>query len=146
MFAKYIRQDRAGFTLLEIMIALIIFSVGILGVASMQGTSILGNSKGRFISETTNITAGYLEDFLDRVKKKQYDDPALTDTDNNGAAGLDEQNAPDHGPITVDGYTLVWNVAEGSPFSGTKTIRIFATSPGGITNVSMDYMLANLGN
>ncbi len=45
-------SDESGFSLVEVLIALVIFAVGFLGVASMQQTSITGNSQANRISES----------------------------------------------------------------------------------------------
>ena len=69
---------QSGFTLLEVLIALLIFSVGILGVKSMQLTSIKGNSKANRITAASNVAVDQLETFL----ALDYSDPALDDDGN----------------------------------------------------------------
>lgn len=56
-------QRQTGFTLIEVLIALFVFSVGILGVGAMQLNSIKGNSHARRISEATNVAADQIEQF-----------------------------------------------------------------------------------
>ena len=45
--------DKRGFTLLEVLIAVSIFSVGLLAVASMQISAIGGNRLGNELSTAT---------------------------------------------------------------------------------------------
>lgn len=55
---------RAGFTLLEILISIVILSVGILGATAMQSASLNGEVLARNIGSGTNIAA----DALDRIQ------------------------------------------------------------------------------
>ena len=56
-------QCRKGFTLLEVMIGLIILSIGILGLAAMQITFLRGNSFSIMMTEATSIARNKIEDF-----------------------------------------------------------------------------------
>jgi prepilin-type N-terminal cleavage/methylation domain-containing protein len=64
-FEKERRQNgSAGFTLIEILIAMAIFSIGILGVATMQISSVNGNSHARKHLEASAFAQGQLESAL----------------------------------------------------------------------------------
>lgn len=52
---------QCGFTLLEVIIALFLFAIGILGVAAMQARAIQGNSSGMRLTEATNQAQIFLE-------------------------------------------------------------------------------------
>lgn len=54
----------AGFTLIEVVVALSIFSVGLLSIAGMQGTAIRANSRANTLSVATSIAQGVLEEIL----------------------------------------------------------------------------------
>lgn len=54
----------AGFTLIEILIAMAIFSIGILGVATMQISSVNGNANARKHLEASAFAQGRLESIL----------------------------------------------------------------------------------
>ena len=99
-----------GFTLLEVLIAMAIFAVGILAVASIQITSIKGNASSRMQTEATTLAVERLEWLI----ALPYDH-----------ADLDENNNPHQ---VIDGsYTIVWNVSDDIPINGTKTINITVT-------------------
>lgn len=51
-----------GFTLLELVIAILVFAVGILGIAKMQSLSVMGNSYGMHMSQAVNIAQDKLEE------------------------------------------------------------------------------------
>jgi len=135
---KYIVKDQVGFTLIELLIALVIFAVGILGVASMQITSIQGNSKGRQISEASTVAASQLERFI----ASDYSNLEDGHGTNNGVAGLDDLS-PSDGAMDTDGdgvSDIFWNVAENYPIFMTKTIRVIVDPIGNGSNVSMDIV------
>lgn len=106
-----------GFTLVEVMIALLIFSVGVLAVASMQGVGMAGISNAQRGIYNSVAAAGHLE----QVLSLPFDDPLLADAD-----GGFLPETPDHGPfLLADGRsTIEWEVAEDFPVAGAKRIRV----------------------
>ncbi len=58
------KQTEGGFTLLEVMVAIVILSVGILGVATMQTSSMRANLKGYQMTEATTLAQDRLEYLL----------------------------------------------------------------------------------
>ena len=153
------RRD-AGFTLLELLIALVIFAVGILGVYSMQITSITGNTKSRVISEASVVAADQVEQFL----SVEYDN--WTDTDGDGTGqdtnitngdGVDDDGGnfglDDVTVATADGTDdfngdgvadVFWNVAFDYPYPNTKTVRIYVDPQDSDSNmVPITFVLAD---
>ena len=57
-------DNSSGFTLVEVLIALTIFAIGILAIAGMQITAIKVNSSANVRSVQTDITASILEEIL----------------------------------------------------------------------------------
>ncbi len=53
-----------GFTLIELVVAIVIFALGILGVAKMQMLSIAGNASGNHLSEATNALSSQAEELM----------------------------------------------------------------------------------
>jgi len=155
---KTIMRNQKGFTLVELLIALVIFAVGILGVATMQTTSIKGNSKSRQIGEASNVAASRIETILAR----EYNDPAFEDTDGDGTGqdadkdgdddddgnfGLDDGLAASDGQADSDGdgvNDMYWNIAVDYPLPNTKTIKIFVIPPGTAKTVEMTYIKADI--
>lgn len=143
---KTLFNNSEGFTLLELLIALVIFAVGILGAATMQISSIGENSHAMRITEAATIGASELESLV----AVPFDAAALADSSNTGAnagvTGLDNTDATgklaDSGPVTQGGYTLFWNVADDYPVLGTKTIRVIArrNDKGTVKEVSQDFI------
>jgi type IV pilus assembly protein PilV len=99
-------HSAAGFTLLEVLVAISIFAVGLLGVAGMQMMGIQGNSVAR--SHTHATTWG--TDRIERLMTVGYDHADLT----NG----------NHGPVTENDYSISWTVTDNDPIDNCKAIRI----------------------
>ena len=155
---KYNTKNQSGFTLLEVLIALFIFSIGILGVNAMQITSIKGNSTANRITQASNLAADQIEAIL----SLDYDDVALNDNDTDGTAqdansdgiddnggnfGLDDvtvATADGNAPSADGNYQVFWNVAVDQPLPHTKTINFIVDPSGKGRNVSMVYIKADI--
>ena len=95
-----------GFTLIEVLIALAIFSIGILAVAGMQIQSVSLNATARLQTEATTLAVEKIE----TLKVLPYDD-----------ADLDEGNNPHQ--EQAGSYSIVWEVEEALDLP-IKTITI----------------------
>ena len=54
--------DRRGFTLLEVMIAMVVTAIGLLGIAGMIVTAIRGNTYSARLMEATNLAQDKVEE------------------------------------------------------------------------------------
>jgi type IV pilus assembly protein PilV len=99
-------EECQGFTLIEVMVALVIFSVGILAILGGQVSSIRGNMNAQSMSEGANIGSNIVEELI----SKPY-------------ASADLRNGS-HGPVYHDNgkYQVDWSVSTNSDF--TKSINI----------------------
>jgi type IV pilus assembly protein PilV len=142
-FKSVIFNSRAGFTLIEVLIALTILSVGLLGVALMQVTSISGTT----FSREMNVATGLAQDMLEKIRTLTYTttttDPALTvgahpvagdvnrDLDGDtlppflavapGNANVIDERGLTLGPTL---YTRTWSITDNTPASDMKTIAV----------------------
>jgi type IV pilus assembly protein PilV len=114
------------------MIALVVLAIGILAVASMQISSLRGNSRANTVTSTADWAASRIE----QVMNLPYDDPLLEDTQ--PLQGLDAATAAnsDSGAFhSPDGrFTIFWNVAIDTPMENTKTIQVFTVDNGLLEN------------
>ena len=83
-------KKEAGFTLMEILIAIAILAFGLLAVATMQAWSIKGNSQAIGITEGITLAQDKIEEFI----SLDYNHTDLSDTDNDGTT---QDTAPDDG-------------------------------------------------
>ena len=117
---KTIQKDQ-GFTLIEVLIALTIFAIGLLAVAAMQTSAITVNSTADQITTRTTWAQDKIEELM-----------ALPYTDSQ----LQESGSPFQ-EITPDGiYTVSWTVTDDTLITGTKLITITVTGRGKTTQVS----------
>ena len=120
-----------GFTLLEVLIAISIFAIGILGIASMQITAIDGNASARTHTEAARWAA----DRLERLMALPYDHP-----------DLDAANNPHQATEGEGVYNIEWNIADDTPITNTKTIRVIVTwnARGANRSVSMQHVIPEI--
>jgi prepilin-type N-terminal cleavage/methylation domain-containing protein len=95
-----------GFTLIEVLIAMAIFAVGLLALASLQIRSIQLNAAARMQTEETTIAV----DWLERLIALPYDDPLL--------------DTGDPHQVTSAPYRIVWDVSPGPIAEVTKSISL----------------------
>ena len=103
--------DNRGFTFIEVLIVLAIFSIGVLAVAVLQVTSIGTNASARMSGEATALAANQVEALM----ALPYDDDDLDPADN------------PHG-FNQGAYSISWNVTEsdvdGDGTNDSKTIIV----------------------
>ena len=146
------RQSEKGFTLIEVLVAMVVLTIGILSLYTMQVSSIRGNSHASRLTEASTWNADNFEQIIGMqyfaknehgFKPSDPRPPMFPDKDGNGTGqdtnqdGIDDNggnfglndttgNQPaDHSSTTEDGkYTIFWNIAEDVPMRDLKTIRV----------------------
>jgi type IV pilus assembly protein PilV len=108
-------KKQEGFTLIEVLIAVSIFAVGLLAVAAMQTSAIRVNSTAGRITELSTCGIDKLEELL-----------SLPFTD----AQLSSAGNPHADPVTPDGYTVTWNTFANNPVPGTMRIDMTVAGKG----------------
>jgi len=119
-----------GFTLLEIMIAMMVFLFGVLAIGNLLIKSMHVNTQARLMTNSSIAARSQLEQLL----ALNYNSAKLQDVDGDAEGGLDDvgfDNDPatgvdaDYGPIPDSGDIKVyWNVAVDLPINNVKTVRI----------------------
>jgi len=104
-------RDSKGFTLIEVLIALAIFSIGILAVASLQVSARLQSRNSVEITEASAIASGQMEELMLRPFDHADLDPALNPHQ-----------------LTSGKYTIGWLVTEsdlnGDALNDSKTVEL----------------------
>lgn len=145
-------KNQFGFTLIEVMVALSVLTIGILSLHLMQLTSIKGNASANRMSTKT----AYVSDRLEQILFLAYGDSIINDVDKDGTSqdidkdgvdddggnfGLDDtqccQNGNDPSGNAVAGCTkradycqvqgrnfIFWNVAVDVPILCSKTVKV----------------------
>jgi type IV pilus assembly protein PilV len=116
-------QKDQGFTLIEVLIAISIFAIGLLAVATMQISAINVNSTAGQI--TTRMT--WAQDKLEKLMAMPYSDPWLQDL-GDPPSGMD--SAGNVHQETSDGYIISWAVTDNNPVPNTKMITVSVTGRG----------------
>ena len=104
-------KKNQGYTLIEVLIAMAIFAVGFLALASLQIKSISQNASSRMYTDATTMAVESME----RLISLPYNH-----------AELDQGTNPHSMPAT-EGYTIEWNIQDNVPMTATKTIVINVT-------------------
>jgi len=107
------RDGETGFTLLEVIAAVSILTIGLLAVASMQTAAIQGNDTAYRVTEG----ATWAQNRLEYLKALPFDDPRLT---------IAPDAKTDPTPPAPDGYTITY-IVESGPVTNTKVIRVIAS-------------------
>jgi type IV pilus assembly protein PilV len=117
---KKMLGNQSGFTLLEVLIAISILTVGLLGVAQMQIMGI----KANYFSGNTTAALTLAEEKMEDLLGKSYTDAELAGS---GAPGTDHNDA--NNPIDETGqaggiYSRMWTVIDNTPIADTKTVTV----------------------
>ncbi len=135
-------NSEQGFTLIEVIVAIAVLTIGILSLYTMHVSSINGNASASNMTLGTNWASDRVEILLSR----SYGHSDLEDDNGDGtnqpvdANGIDTDGGnfglDNATPATADGrdaspdnrYTILWNVGIDTPVPNCKTIRVIVTS------------------
>jgi len=95
----------SGFTLLEVMIAMAILSIGILAMTGMQYRNVGGNSHGNIITQETMLAQQIMERLKNTTTPSSLTAGSLTGVDEFGEAG--------------GGYNVTWTIS--NPIGGSMS-------------------------
>lgn len=98
-------RNKKGFTLLEVMITMVIFAIGLMGLASMHIMAIKGNSFGQQMTVASTLAQNQLEEMRQ----------------NAGALTNGNDTVTDHNGIT---YARTWTVTPNTPQTNMNTVLI----------------------
>ncbi len=137
------KRNQEGFTIIEVLIAMGIFSIGILGVAAMQTASVKGNAAAQGVTDI----AVYAADRLEKLMVLPYNDDAIANgvhsvgagnltlttdgIDNNFDGFIDE--AGENGPLTIQ-----WTVVDDAVILNSKTVTVTVQHVSPYVNKSVD--------
>jgi type IV pilus assembly protein PilV len=152
--------DDRGFTLLELLVGVTMFVLGIMALYKLQMSTLRTNAYSRDLTEALTLA----QDRVEKLMALPYDAADLGDTNGDGVdggggdLGLDQTitngvwtaDGPpgNHGnrvPAGTDKYTICWNVAPNYPIDHAKTVRVIVLwrERGGVLHrSSLDFIKA----
>jgi type IV pilus modification protein PilV len=122
---RHCKRGARGFTLMEVLITMLLLSVGLLGVAALTGRIMHGNYLSKNITTATVIAETRLED----IRRAGY-------------AAAAAGNVTD--AVTMDGvpFSRLTSIAADSPVANTKTVTVTVSWDAGAQSVTLDTILA----
>ena len=138
---KNILMHSKGFSLLEVLLGISVFMIGMLGVTALNISSLKSNTFSGNMSEAVTLAGDRIEELM----QLDFEDDLLIDTDSDGTDqddaanpgvdldggnfGLDDTGgAADHCDTGIGKngiYTVCWNIAAGEPLpERTKTLNV----------------------
>jgi prepilin-type N-terminal cleavage/methylation domain-containing protein len=141
-----------GFTLIEVLAAIVVFAFGALTLYRLQASVVSGNSFSNRLTQATLLCQERMESLM----ALPYNSPLMNDTNDNGgrvtkrdtnADGIDDRGPDFHfglndtvdanDRVVADGsatnttygitYNVFWNIAVDQPMANIKTIRVIVT-------------------
>lgn len=128
------RKNSRGFSLVDVMISMAIFSVGILAVAGMQVSATNSNSASRNVTDMTIIGTNVLE----TLRTRPFDHADLEPTTN------------PHEEMAAGGYIVRWDVTDvdldQNGINESKRVDLRVVHPRtGQDGFAMRYLVPNEG-
>ncbi len=122
------RKKEQGFTIVEVMIALSIFSIGILGVAAMQTSSVTGNASAMGYTEGST----WAMDQVESLMNLPYNHANLATT-----CSPCSRTSPD------GVYTIDWTVTLPGPIPRTKQVDVTVSWEWGFPRRTKSVSISN---
>ncbi len=118
-----------GFSILEVLIGVSLFAVGLIGVTGLFISTVKGNSLSGNVSDATFLASNILEELMTAPYDPALDPQNRLLDDGDSPGGLDDNTA-----ATADGsrlgigrnnkFNVYWNIAVDEPLLNSKQIRI----------------------
>ncbi len=153
-----------GFTIVEALVALVVLTIGILTVYTMQTGSVRGNTRAKQITTASN----WAVDRMELINALDYEDHLLDDVNNDGTGqdgnangiddddegvmvdgisnfGLDQdtEQTADFMYADIEGFAMFLNVAVDQPLEKIKKIRVIMVRDHDQQRLTFDYYKAS---
>jgi len=122
------RNDK-GFTLLEILVAVTLLSIGLLGIAGLTVGIMRGNRHSKMATTATTLA----QDRMEEIRRRDYSD-------------VTETNFPDEDYNTMTNfffYKRVTSIAVDSPSPNLKTVKVTVSWDGDASSVVLETVLTS---
>ncbi|MBW1893282.1 MAG: prepilin-type N-terminal cleavage/methylation domain-containing protein [Deltaproteobacteria bacterium] len=128
-FESKVIKDEKGFTLIEVMFALALLSIGLLGLSMMQIMGIQNTTLGYASTQAHHLA----EQHMEMIINTDYNAQGISDISNNNGnlysiTETDHFNTDAQGnDLDLEKYNLIINVANNTPILNSKTIVVIVT-------------------
>lgn len=116
----------SGFSLLELLIALTIFAIGLLSISGMQITAIRGNSTANRLTQTSALAQSVLENMLARSTTDPLFNATLSDQD----WDFDPSSSVDKSwPLGGGPYSAKYSIDIDTPVTNVAKVTVTVKGP-----------------
>jgi type IV pilus assembly protein PilV len=140
----------SGFSLLEVMVALAVFSIGLLAIFSIQFSAIKTNGVARGVTENITVATAKAEQLM-ALSYEHVDLTAGSHQVAQDADGIDNDMDGDVDETGENGYLRVdWQVQDdclGADFQGHKCVQVHVSSNVNgkrVKEIRLDFIKANM--
>lgn len=109
---KTLRGVDRGFTLIEVLVAITIFAIGLLALAGMQLTALNGGATSHRVTAAVGLADGIVQNLLAR----DAGDPLFDSAVSAGTAWPDA--------LAVEGFSATYAIAVDTPVNGVAQITV----------------------
>jgi len=113
-------KDRRGFSLVEVLIAIFLLSIGIMALATLQARGIRSNDLANRTTQAVTLAQIKLEEFIHRTSA------TVGDTFAAGTTQDDDNPIDEHGEAGGI-FTRSWTFTDDSPVPNAQTVVITVT-------------------
>jgi type IV pilus assembly protein PilV len=121
-----LKNGQKGFTLLELLVAMSILTVGLLGLASMMTSGIGSDRFAHVIAVEGSVGSLVMEE----ITSRDGDDPIFGSTVAGVTYDLDPASAATTRVVNNRTYTATYSVTPNNPVTGVATVSVSITSDG----------------
>lgn len=112
-------QDKKGFTLLEVLIAICLLTIGMMGLVSLQSRGIRGNDLGNRTTQAVALAQDQLEQLINSGTGVNFPLPVPSPN-----PFSDLNNPVDETGNTGGIFTRSWTVNDGSPVTDAQQVDV----------------------
>jgi len=119
-------MDDSGFTLVELLIAIFILAVGLMGTASLMASGIGGNRLASMVTVESGIARSVMDEFMARDAGDTVFNTTVTDI----VYDLDSSSGATTRAVQGITYSATYSIATNNPVTGMVRLDISITGGG----------------